>query len=100
VRGYAIEEYALFRGRPIPRTQYDDGAAVIDGKVVDLEGKAELRLHYLTPYNLIIAAHENPINNDDFAQVRVQFLNDLLKEEVTLEEMTDAILKLPKRQLC
>jgi TIR domain len=97
-QGYAKEEFAIFRGRFILRTEYDDGAAVIDGKVVDLPGEATLRVRYLTPYNLIIAPHESPINNDDFEQRRVQFLNGLLQGQTTLEELTDAILKLPKRQ--
>ena len=33
------------------RAEYDDGATVIDGKVVDLNGKAKLRIRYITPYN-------------------------------------------------
>lgn len=48
------------------RREYDDDAAVIDGKVVDLEHKAKLRNRYLTPYNFIICAHFNSINNSKY----------------------------------
>jgi len=96
--GYAREEFALFRGKPVTRAEYDDGAAVIDGKVVDLNGEAQLRVKYLTPYNLIIAPQDSPINNNRFDQERVELLNRILKDESTLEEMTAAILKLPKRE--
>jgi len=98
LRGYAGEEFALFRGRPITRVEYDDGAAVIDGNVVELNGEALLRERFLTPYNLIIAPHESPINNDRFDQVRDELLNRILRGEATVEELTNAVLKLPKRE--
>ncbi len=43
LQGYACEEFALFRGRAITRAEYDDGAAVIDGNVFDLNGEALLQ---------------------------------------------------------
>lgn len=96
--GYAREEFALFQGKPIRRAEYDDGAAIIDGKVVDLGGEAEVRVKYLSPYNLLLAPHGSPINNNHFDQLRRQFLNGILRSERTLEELTAAILKLPKRE--
>jgi hypothetical protein len=33
---YVIEEFGLFRGRPITLAEYDDGSAVIDGQFVDV----------------------------------------------------------------
>jgi hypothetical protein len=98
LQGYAGEEFALFRGRAITRAEYDDGAAVIDGNVVDLNGEAILRERFLTPYNLIIAAHESPINNDGFDQPLETLLNQILRSEATLEELTKAVLKLPRRE--
>ena len=98
LHGYAGEEFALFRGRPITRAEYDDGATVIDGNVVDLNGEAQLRERYLTPYNFIIAAHESPINTDHFYQLRADLLNQILRGEATLEELTNAVLKLPRRE--
>jgi len=97
-RGYASEEFGLYQGSPIRRVEYDDGAAVIDSKVVDLGSDADVRVKYLSPYNLILAPHDSPINNNDFDDIRVQLLNGMLKNETSLEQLTSAILKLPKRQ--
>lgn len=98
LRGYAREEFALFRGRPVTRAEYDDGAAVIDDTVVDLNGEALLRERFLTPYNFIIAPHESPINNNHFDQLRDDLLNQILRGETTVETLTDAVLKLPRRE--
>ncbi|OQW34075.1 MAG: hypothetical protein A4E19_18865 [Nitrospira sp. SG-bin1] len=97
LRGYAKEEFALFRGKPITRAEYDDGAAVIDGSVIELNGEAQLRETFLTPYNLIIAAHESPINNNDFDEARVELLNRILRGQA-IEDLTAAILKLPRKE--
>lgn len=96
--GFAREEFALFRGRPITRAEYDDGAAVIDGNVVDLKGEALLRERFLTPYNFIIAPHESPINNDRFDAVRDEILNRILRGEAHVEDLTNTVLKLPRRE--
>ena len=96
--GYAREEFALFRGRRIRRAEYDDGAAVIDGKVVDLRGEAEVRVIYPSPYNLLLAPQGSPINNNKFDQSRVHLLNGILNNKKTLEELTTVILQLPKRE--
>ena len=96
--GFAREEFALFRGKPIQRAEYDDGAAVIDGDVVELAGEAKLRVKYLSPYNLVLAPQESPINNQDFDQLRVQLLGGILRNENTLEELTAMLLKLPRRE--
>ncbi len=98
LRGYAKEEFALFRGRPITRGEYADGPAVINGSVVELNDEVELREIFLTPYNFIIAPHESPINNTDFDEVRDELLNRLLRGETTVKELASAVLKLPRRE--
>lgn len=98
LRGYAKEEFALFRGRPVTRAEYDDGAAVIDGQVVTLNGEAQLRERFLTPYNFIIAAHESPINNDCFDEPCNEMLNHILRGEAIIDELINAVLKLPRRE--
>lgn len=95
--GFSREEFAIFNSVLIPRVEYDDGAATIDGKVVALNGKAELRVRYITPYNLILAPFDSPINNNQFDQHRVRLLNDMLQGKADLEILVDAVLKLPKR---
>jgi len=96
--GYAREEFAVLNGRPIRRAEFDDGAAVIDGQVASLNGEAELRVRYVTPYNLLIAPRESPINNDQFDQVRVDLLNSILQGKADLETLVGVVLKLPKRE--
>lgn len=96
--GYAREEFALFRGRPVTRSEYDDGSAVIDGQVTDLNGEATIRVKYLTPYNILIAPQGSPINNNQFDRVRVDLLNRVLAGTSTIEELTAAVLQLPKRE--
>lgn len=76
--GYCHEEFALFKGKSIKRTEYDDGAAIIDGEPVKLKGESELRTRYLIPYNFIICAHFNPINNNEYDYIMEDYLNDIL----------------------
>ncbi|MDA8328728.1 MAG: toll/interleukin-1 receptor domain-containing protein [Betaproteobacteria bacterium] len=98
--GYAREEFAVLNGRPIRRAEYDDGAAVIDGQVVSLNGEAELRVRYVTPYNLILAPHCSPINNNQFDQIRVKLLNEILQGTSNLDSLVDIVLKLRKLERC
>ena len=100
--GYDYEEYGLVDDtKPVKRSEYDDGAAVIDGRLVDLRGRSQLRVRYTTPYNFIIAANGSPINNNRFDQVLVENLNDALasveKEEAVVERLRGLVQKLPLR---
>lgn len=95
--GYAKEEFGLFRGLPISREEYDDGSTVIDGEVVDMQNKSQLRVRYTTPYNLLIAPLDSPINNHNFDRLRVELLNKILTNEEPLDTLVEAVLQLPKR---
>ena len=96
--GYYYEEYAEYENKKITRAEYDDGAAVIDGKVVDLNGKAKLRTRYLTPYNFIICAHFNPMNSNVYDDMLEKLLNGILKGKNSVEEIVEAIKKMPKHR--
>lgn len=85
------EEYAVYNGRNITRQEYDDGAAVIDGKVVDVEGKAELRIRYLTTYNFLICAQFNPINESKHDRTFKEILNGILRSANTVDEIIEFI---------
>lgn len=99
VFGYANEEYGLVDGKlPVTRAEYDDGAAMIDGKPVDIRGRVALRVRYITPYNFLIAPFMSPINNNGFDYDLRDFLNKLLQGQDVFEEMCETILRLPKRQ--
>lgn len=75
--GYASEEYALFNGHMIKRTEYDDGAAVINSNIVEIHG-AELRTRYLTNYNFIICAQEAAFNSHKFDAGSEDFMDEIL----------------------
>lgn len=96
--GYASEEFALFKGNHISREEYDDGAAVIDGEVIALDGNAELRTRYLAPYNFIIAPVGSCINNQDFDEDRVQMMDGMLNGTCTIEQLAERVRALPKNR--
>ncbi|SDJ19320.1 toll/interleukin-1 receptor domain-containing protein [Halanaerobium congolense] len=77
-RNYAIEEYGLYREHIITRSEYDDGAAVIDDKVIDVIN-ADLRIRYLTKYNFIISAQFAPFNSREFDILSRSYLNNALE---------------------
>jgi hypothetical protein len=95
--GYAYEEYGLYKGKiPISRTEYDDGAALIKGKLITFNGDIELRVRYLTPYNFVIAPQSSPINNSHFDQYLGDHLNMMLQGKATIEELRNKVETLPK----
>lgn len=96
--GYYYEEYAEYENKKVTRAEYDDGAAVIDGKVVDLNGKAKLRTRYITPYNFIICAHFNPMNSSVFDDMLGKLLNGILKGQNSVEEIVETVKKMPKHR--
>jgi hypothetical protein len=84
-----------YNGHPITRAEYDDGAAIIDGKPCPTAG-AQLRVRYVTPYNFIIASQGSPINNSHFDQQLDEMFVKILKGKTSLEELAKEVLKLPK----
>lgn len=96
--GFAREEYGLVDGNlPVTRAEYDDGAAVIDGKPVNIGGRVTLRIRYLTPYNFLIAPYTTPINNYAFDESLEIYLNRLIKGDDVFDDMCREILRLPKK---
>jgi len=95
---YAYEEYALVDGvHLVNRGEYDDGAAIIDGELQDIRGRTELRTRYVTPYNFVIAAHGSPFNDPRFDEPLEKILDAMLKGEDKIEELMNAVRRLPKR---
>lgn len=98
-RGYDDEEYGLVDGRiAISRGEYDDGAAEIDGDLVDTIGRAALRVRYLTPYSFLLAANGSPINNNDFDLVLPKLLRAVLADDKAFEQLVRAVEQLPRRE--
>ena len=97
--GYYYEEFGMCGDVPITRTEYDDGAAIINGKVVQSGSNAEnfkLRLRYLTPYNLVLCAKFHPFNSSKGDELSKKYLNNLLKDKCTLEDFVQASRGLPR----
>lgn len=92
------EEYAVYEGHAITRAEFDDGAAEIDGKIVDITGKAKLRVRYLTPYNFIICAKWNPLNENQYDDRVEDILNGILKGIRTIDELTALVEKIPRHK--
>lgn len=94
--GYYSEEYGLFGNKYITRQEYDDGATVIDGKVIASNGNFQLRVRYLTPYNFVLCAKFHPFNSPEGDAVTGYFLNEILRGNCTLDDFIEVSLKLPK----
>jgi hypothetical protein len=91
------EGYALFEDRLIRYEEFDDGAAVIDGRVVSTSGKAQPRNRYLTPYNIVVAGQMSPINNNGFDKLLGQIMNGILAGTHSIKDLADAVCGLPRR---
>jgi hypothetical protein len=92
--GYYNEEYGTFKGYPVTREEFDDGSAFIDGKLVEFNGEADLRLRYLTKYNFIICAKFHPFNSNEGDRVSKKYLDDMLKGLVNLDDFIEEVERL------
>jgi hypothetical protein len=82
--GLCYEEYAMFGKIPISRTEYDDGGAVIKGRIYDTRLKADFRIRYLSEYNFIIAAAHSPYNSKKFNHNSKEYFDGILSDKVSL----------------
>jgi hypothetical protein len=95
-RGYSYEEVGIYKGRFIRREEYDDGAAIINGKVVQTRGKERLQVRYLSPFNFFIVPIASPINDNNYDRMFEEALKGALKGEVSLEGLASMIRRLPR----
>lgn len=94
---YAWEEYGLYKGmHAVTRSQYDDGATSIMGKLVNMGNDVELRVRYITKYNMLIAAADSPINNSAFDADLDALLNRLLSDRSALSRLASLVNSLPR----
>ncbi len=73
------EEYAIFNGHIISMEEFDDGSAVINGKVVSTAGHAQLRSRFLRNHNFIICAKSSVFNATEYNQHLRNFLDRMLE---------------------
>jgi hypothetical protein len=97
--GYVAEEYGLYQGiHKVTRAEYEDNGARINGKLVQFDHDVELRVRYITPYNMVIAANESTINSTEFDVELESWLNILLREPTQFDQFIQKVNKLPPRR--
>ena len=90
--GYYIqEEYGVWHDRFITRAEYDDAAAMIDGKPTDTRD-AKLRVRYLTPYNFVICGQQHVLNNTGKIDMQTtKLMDEILLETKTVDDLVDFV---------
>jgi len=102
-RGDYDEEYALFKPsrwqkpKPINRNDYDDGATMYRGRIVELKGRSQLRIRHITPYNFVIAAQNSPYNSHEFDRISGECMVEILKGNMTVQQFHNQIIHLERR---
>ena len=94
-QGFAYESYGLFDKTPISREEFDDGAAFIEGRIVETAGRATARVRYLSKYNLLIAPQLSPINCQDADDEIRRILDGLLQGSRSVDDLLGLIEGLP-----
>jgi hypothetical protein len=92
------EEYGLYKGIPITRPEYEDGATEINGEIVDIED-AEFRKRYLTNYNFIISSKASPLNTQEGDRLGIKYMNELLKKQTIIEGFIEEFDLLERNEL-
>ena len=93
---YYWEEYGVVDGKHIiTRGEFDDGAAVIEGKLQPVAGRVLLRSRYVTDYNCIICGGGAPIMDRSYEGRLERHLNAMLRGDDRLEEMARDVTRLP-----
>lgn len=95
--GYCSEEYGLFKKRFIRREEYDDGAALINSRVVETVG-AKLRTRFLSDYNFIITGSDSPYNSEKFETGTRDLFNEVLKGNIQAERLLEFLDTFKKRE--
>lgn len=96
--GFYSEEYGIYGLHKMTRNEYDDSATIIFGKTVNTHGKSKLRVRYITPYNFIICAHNNPINNSKLDKRFQDILNGILRGQNSVNDIVAIVETLTKRE--
>lgn len=93
------EEAAWFIDRYISREEYDDGVAEIDGEVVVLEGKAELRLRNLQPEFYFVATSSHPIILFENEHVVSEVYKNLVQNDELDQDDITKLTRLKRHQI-
>ena len=88
------EEFGVYEDLVLTRSEYDDGGAVRNGKLIRTYG-AKLRLRYLTPYNFVICAKFNPFNSSAGDEMSGWYLHEIIMGRHTIDQFVNAAVELP-----
>lgn len=96
---YCVQEYGVYKNQIISLGEYNDGAAMINGQLVQLNGEGQHRLRYLKDYNYVIIAKTNAFNSSEGNKFTCKYLDDILdgnNTEEMLKKMVNGSKSLPK----
>lgn len=100
--GHCDEEYGVVKSGNlevnISGEEFDDGFADINGEIVEIQDKAEMRCHWLSPFNFVVCAKFSSINCDRFDLESRPIFEGLLNGSCDFEELHKLITSLPKPQ--
>ena len=94
--GYYYEEYGIFKlslflKKNVTRHEYDDGHTSFMGKTISPTSQnQELRMRFLTPYNLIITSQQSSYNTNKFYNSD-EYLNQLLQKDKKINQLEEEI---------
>jgi len=90
---YATQDYATYKDQIIKNEEYEDGAMVVNGKVVRFEEEPVYRFRFLTPYNIIICAQSSVYNSRE-ADILFKELLDKILETGNDEELEEYLSRI------
>ena len=96
--GYYSEEFATVDGKIIKRTEYDDGAAIIKGKVTDASN-AKLATRYLSKYNFVITGQQSALNVLECQREQTQLFNSILQGDANIDDLIEHVNSIKKDQI-
>lgn len=96
IGNFVSEEYAVWRDRAITYEEFDDGAAIVDGRPVQISG-AKPRRRYLTNFNVILCGNQNVINSTPQLDYEiVALLDGILDGKQSIDDLSSFITALPR----
>lgn len=94
-----FESYGVYKGRNISHAEYIDGAAEINGEIIDFDGTEEFRERPLEPFNFLIGPRTSVINCRGFEEHLMELLKGMLEGSITIHELARVINNLPNNSV-
>jgi len=95
--GYSSERVGLYKGKYIKGEEFDDGAMFRNGKHINLS-EAELRIRYLSDFNLIIVPKASAFNSQEFDRLSEPYFKDVIKKKILPEKLIEFMKQYSRNQ--